>query len=61
MLTGYKTAIVATLIAVFGALQGLDWVNLITNPQIAGWVATGIGVVMFILRAMTKTPLGQSK
>lgn len=61
MLTGYKTAIVAALIAVFGALQGLDWLNLISNPQIAGWVATAIGVVMFVLRAMTTTPIGKGK
>lgn len=61
MLTGYKTVIVAALIAVFGALQGLNWVDLVSNPQIAGWVVTAIGVVMFVLRSLTTTPIGVKK
>lgn len=62
-MTGYKTIIVAALVAVFGALQGLDWVHLLpmtTGPETAGWIATGIGVVMGILRFLTNTPIGKS-
>lgn len=61
-MTGWKTAIVSILLAVFGALQGLDWVNLFPNNQTAtGWIVSGIGVVMFALRAVTTTPLFTKK
>lgn len=58
-MTGYKTLIVAAAVAVVGALQGLDIAALIPNdPQTAGWIVTGLGVVMGILRFMTSTPVG---
>lgn len=59
MLSGYKTAIVAVLVTVVGALQGLDWASLLpTSPQAVGWVTAGIGAVMFVLRTITSTPIG---
>lgn len=62
MLTGYKTVIVAVLVAIIGALQGLDWVNLMpAGSQAVGWVTTALGVIMFVLRAVTTTPLGSDK
>jgi hypothetical protein len=60
MLSGYKTVIVAALVAIFGGLQGLDWITLVPNAQTAGWVTAAIGVVMFILRTVTTTPIGKS-
>lgn len=57
MLTGYKTVIVGALLAVLGALQGLDWNVIITDPQVAGWVVSGIGVLVVILRSLTSTPV----
>ena len=61
-MTGYRTAIVAAAVAIVGALQGLNLVQLIPdNPQVAGWIATGLGVVMFVLRAITTGPIGGGK
>ena len=59
MLTGYKTVIAGAIITVVGALQGLDWASLLPgNPQAAGWVVSGIGIVMTVLRFITNTPVG---
>lgn len=60
MLTGYKTAAFSLLLIIFGALQGFDWATLISDPQIVGWVMTGIGAIVFVLRALTTTPIGKS-
>jgi hypothetical protein len=58
MLKGYRTLIVAASIAVIGALQGLDWVSLLPgNSQAAGWVVTGLGIAMMVLRTITTTPV----
>jgi hypothetical protein len=58
MLKGYRTLIVAASIAVIGALQGLDWVSLLPgNSQSAGWVVTGLGIAMMVLRTITTTPV----
>ena len=59
MKTGYKTAIVALLITLFGALETFDFTAFLT-PETAGIVVTVIGIIMFILRAVTKTPLFKS-
>lgn len=61
MLKGGKTAIVAILLTIVGALQGLDWATLVTDPSVAGWIVSGIGIVMFVLRAVTDTPLFKSE
>ncbi|SER05026.1 hypothetical protein SAMN05216548_110152 [Faunimonas pinastri] len=58
---GWKTVTISALIAIFGALQGLDWANLIPNATYAGWIISAIGVVMLVLRTLTRTPVGQGK
>lgn len=58
---GKKTAIVALLITIVGAIQGFDWATLIDNPQTVGWVVSGLGIVMFALRTVTTTPLFSSE
>ena len=58
-MTGYRTLVLGAVLTVLGALQGLNWVDLVHNPQIAGWVVSGIGVVVTILRAVTSTPVGE--
>lgn len=55
-LAGWKVLIVSVLVAVFGALQALDWTALIPDKQIDGWVICGIGVVMGGLRYFTVSP-----
>jgi hypothetical protein len=58
MLKGYRTLIVAAAISIVGALQGLDWVSLLPgNSQAAGWVVTGLGIAMMVLRTITTTPV----
>jgi hypothetical protein len=55
-LPGWKTLIVSVLFACFGALQGLDWVHLVPDKQVDGWIIFGIGVVMGALRYLTVGP-----
>ena len=58
-MTGYRTLIVAVVVAIGGALNGLDWVQLMPNdPKVAGWIMSGLGVVMGLMRLVTTTPIG---
>jgi hypothetical protein len=60
MLTGWKTALFGLAVAVVGYAQALDWATLIpNNPTLVGIVTGTIGVVIVLLRAITKTPIGQ--
>jgi len=59
MLKGWKTLIVATLVALAGVAQQADWISLI-GPTNAGYVLTGVGILMAILRFLTNTPAGSS-
>lgn len=56
-LQGYRTYIVAVLMAVFGALAVADWNAILSNPE-SGWVALFSAVVMAAMRAITTTPPG---
>lgn len=55
-MNGFKTMIVALLITIFGALEAFDFTTYLDGDT-AGYVTTGIGVVMMILRAVTKSPV----
>jgi ABC-type transporter Mla maintaining outer membrane lipid asymmetry ATPase subunit MlaF len=55
---GYRTYIVAALIAASGALATTDWVKFIDDPK-AGLVAIGAAVIMALMRSITNTPPGQ--
>lgn len=57
--TGYRTYIVALLMAVFGVLALADWNAIIDNPQ-AGVVSIVAAVIMAALRSITTTPPGVS-
>lgn len=60
-MTGWKTVIVGAAIAAVGFLQGVSWVDVIPDdPATQGWVTTGLGVVMLVLRFLTTTPVGKS-
>jgi len=56
---GSRTALFALLLTVLGALQGFDWITLVDDPSVVGWIGTGIGVAVFALRSITSTPLFQ--
>lgn len=57
MFKGYRTYIVALLMAVFGVLAMADWNFIIDNPK-AGIVALGSALLMAVLRSITTTPPG---
>lgn len=61
MLKGKRTALVALAIMVVGALQAFDFTTIFSDPTQAGWVVTGLGVVMFVLRAITDTSMFENK
>jgi hypothetical protein len=56
-LHGYRTYIVAAIIAVLGVLEQTNWFTLWDDPK-AGWTAVGSAVVMAVLRSVTTTPPG---
>ena len=55
---GYRTYIVAALMAVSGVLATTDWVKFIDDPK-AGVVAIGAAFIMALMRSITNTPPGQ--
>lgn len=57
MLKGKKTALVSLALVILGAVQGFDWATIISSPETMGWVTTGIGIVMFALRAITDSSM----
>ena len=59
-MTGYRTALFGAILTVLGALQGLDWITLVSDAKIAGWMASGIGLAVMVLRAITSTPIGET-
>lgn len=54
MLDGYKTYIAAALLAAFGVLAQVDWINLLNHPDAAAWTAMGSAVLMAVMRAITQ-------
>lgn len=59
MLVGYRTYLVAVLMAVFGALAVVDWNAVLADPK-AGWTLVASAVIMAVMRAVTTTPPGRS-
>jgi hypothetical protein len=55
--SGYRTLIFGAFVTVLGAVQGLDWVHIVNDPTVAGWIVTGIGLVVMALRYFTTTPI----
>jgi hypothetical protein len=58
---GSRTALVALLLVVLGALQSFEWVTIVSDAVVAGRIVAGIGIVMMVLRAMTDTALFSDK
>lgn len=56
MIKGFKTFLFALLLTVFGALESFDFTSYLTEEN-AGYAAAGVGIVVFILRSITSTPL----
>lgn len=58
MLQGYRTYIVAALMATFSVLAMLDWNAFLNDPK-AGFVGLVSAVIMAVLRSITTTPPGK--
>lgn len=56
---GFRTYIIAVIVAIFGVLEMTDWSSFLDNPK-AGAVALGSAILMAILRSITTTPPGVS-
>lgn len=52
---GFRSYVVAALIAVFGALQMTDWNSFFNDPK-AGIIALGSALLMAVMRSLTTTP-----
>lgn len=59
-MVGYRTYIVAVLMAVFGALAVVDWNSVLSDPA-SGWTLVISAVIMAVMRAITTTPPGPLK
>lgn len=59
MLKGWKTILFNLVIAAFGVLQAVDWIDVLGSER-AGLVVTAIGIAGTILRFLTDTPALQS-
>lgn len=58
-MTGWKTLIFGAALALLGFLQGVDWASIIPNdPDLVGWMTSGVGVAVMVLRFFTKSPVG---
>ena len=51
-----KTAWLGAGVTVVGALQALNWAQLIPSGPVAGYIASGLGVAMIVLRFLTSKP-----
>lgn len=56
---GYRTYLAAALAAVAGVLAQTDWVHFLSDIS-GGAVATGMAVIMAVLRSITSTPAGKA-
>ena len=57
---GFKMGVFGLLLTVLGALQGFEWTTIVSNPQVAGFIVSGIGAAIIVLRALTDTPMFKS-
>ena len=53
---GWKTLIFGAALAVFGVMESFDWTSVVSEGT-AGYIVTGIGVAVMVLRALTTTPV----
>jgi len=60
MLKGYRTFAVAGVLAVLGALETLQWTDILSE-QTAGLVVVGIAALMAAFRTFTTTKPGASE
>ncbi len=57
---GYKTLLFAIVLAIAGALEQFDWLQIVPE-QWNGLVLVVVGLIVGWLRKLTTTPLGESE
>ena len=54
---GWRTILVAIVLAIAGVLQTADWTRIV-GPDQVGPVMLAVGVLVAVLRVVTDTPVG---
>jgi hypothetical protein len=57
---GWKTLLFAIILAIAGALEQFDWLQIIPE-QWSGLALVVVGILVGYLRKLTTTPLGKSE
>jgi len=57
---GYRTTIVGVLVALLGAAEQFNWIDVVPTEW-ANLIIAAIGVIMIYLRKITTTPVGESE
>ena len=55
---GWHTLALGTATALFGFLQGFDWVTITKDPESLSLITGGIGVAVVVLRFLSTGPVG---
>lgn len=55
---GWRTILLAVLLAVVGVLQTADWATIVGTKQV-GPVMLGVAIAVAVLRTLTDTPVGK--
>lgn len=58
MKKGWRTLIVAIIVAIFGVLESFDFTHVISGDN-APWIISLLGIVFAWLRKITTTALGE--
>ena len=59
-MAGWKTFIFGLLVTIFGALETFDFTSFF-GESTGGLITSAIGVIIMVLRAITKTPVFKSE
>lgn len=55
---GWRTLALGAATALFGFLQGFDWVTITQDPQELSLITGGIGLAVIVLRYFSTGPVG---
>jgi len=55
---GWRTLALGAATALFGFLQGFDWVTITQDPETLSLITGGIGLAVIVLRYFSTGPVG---
>jgi len=55
---GWRTLALGAAMALFGFLQGFDWVTITQDPETLSLITGGIGLAVIVLRYFSTGPVG---